>query len=164
MNKHFVFCFLALFIWQNSYGSNSILVVIGDDIITTNQLDLFVRSNSSKKEKMEVIDILISENIISKFIKKLKIQPKDEIIEAELKKVAELNAISLNELITNPNFEKISNDIIYNLSKNALIEIIYSEELKNQKIELNSSKTSVFDKWLDKIKSQTFIDIYEKKL
>jgi len=159
--------FLLILYSSSSYCNNSILAVINDDIISTNQFSKTIKKGLTSEEKVSVLGILINEVLINQKITQLKISVKPKAVQDELIIIASKNGMTLEELSKVPNFQEIINTINRSLSIRALKEIVVNNELK--KIEQNSnllSKThdELFDNWLNNLRNNSFIHIYEEKL
>jgi len=163
--KHLIF-FVVLYS-SSSFCSNSIIAVVNDEIISTNQFSKSIKKNLTSKEKIKALEFIVNEVLISQKIKQLKISINPKAIEDELNRIALENNLTLEELTKLANFQQIRFTVNQALSKKALKDIIVSNELK--KIETESIYSSkehdeLFNKWLDNLRNNSYIYIYDDKL
>jgi len=143
-------------------AENSIIAIVDQDIITTNELNRFFNKSPTKAEKLQTINLLIDSKIEGKKFKDLKIIPNNKLINIELTKIAKKNNISLDDIIKASNFQQLLSNIKYQISKNSLIDLVYQDSL-NEGSEI-SDKVKIYEEWFKKLKANTFIEIYEEKL
>jgi len=147
-----------------THSANTIIAVLNNDIITLSQLNKVVKPNDSKKQKMRALQSMITEKVELEYIKKLRIIPTNNAIENELRKITEQNNISINDLKELSNYQEILSLIVTNLSKIALRQVIVQKESKKSISASSSEGISIYQEWLQKIKSKMFIEIFEYKI
>ena len=152
----------ALFFASAIYAENSIIAIVDKEPITLNELALFSEKSSTKGEKLEIINLIINSKIEGKKIQEFNINPDKRLINSQLSIIADKNNISLTDLINSKNFGELLSKIKYQLSKETLINLVYQDTLKNKPA--IDDKLIIYKEWFDKVKANTFIEIYEDKL
>jgi len=158
--KYILFLIIA---FSSFAKSNTILAIVGSEVITSFDLSLYDKKTSTKEERLKILNLLIEEKIENNQIKKLGIEPTNESIIKELRAIALKNNISIEELQKNPNFNLILEQLKNNLRKIAFRQLV-SQDLLNKNDYPDSEIKNIYKLWMHDIKQKTYIDIYEEKL
>jgi len=158
--KYILICLITVSFFANS---NTIIAIVGKDIITSLDLSLYDKKNLSKEERLKILNLLIEEKIENNQIKRLGIEPTNESIIKELRAIALKNNITLEELQKNLNFDLILEQLKNNLKKIALRQLI-TQDLLNKNKYPDSEIKNIYKLWMQDIRQKTYIDIYEEKL
>jgi len=159
--------FFLIFCSSNSFSANSILSVVNDDIITTNQFLKIIKPGSTKDEKIKVLRIIIDDLLLSQKIKKLQIKPTKKAVDDELNKIALKSNLTIAEIKQLPNYNQIFLTIYQTLTTQALKDMVIDNELKkiaDYKPTSPDDLDKLFINWLENYRKNSFIEIYEDKL
>lgn len=158
--KYILICIVTVSFFAKS---NTIIAIVGNEIITSFDLSLYAKKNLPKEERLKILNLLIEEKIEKNQIKKLQIEPTNESIIKELRAIALKNNITIEELQKNPNFNSILVQLRSELRKIALRQIV-TQDLLNKNKYPDSEIKNIYKLWMQDIKQKTYIDIYEEKL
>lgn len=158
--KYILICIVTVSFFAKS---NTIIAIVGNEIITSFDLSLYAKKNLPKEERLKILNLLIEEKIEKNQIKKLQIEPTNESIIKELRAIALKNNITIEELQKNPNFNSILVQLKNELRKIALRQIV-TQDLLNKNKYPDSEIKNIYKLWMQDIKQKTYIDIYEEKL
>jgi len=159
----YLFLFFLLF-FKNVSGSNSIIAIVGGDVLTTNQLYLTIDKNEDKLKKLAALDKLINEQIENIKIKEYDIQPTELAINDQLVRLAKKNNLTIDQIKSASNYNQVLIQINYKISKLALFEIIVNSNKNKQGTIKVQSNEEIYSNWLKNIRKNSFIVIYEEKL
>ena len=155
--KHFLkkvlilyFLFSPLYL-QADDNSNSILVIINNEVLTKFDLAQILELEIEKEKKIKLINIFLNEKIALNEIKKSNIAPPENLINEEIKKIAKLNNMGLLDIVKLPNFEDLLNNVKNNISIKIFKETISKDSIQILDHEIENFKneenvTSVFEK------------------
>ena len=160
---NFKYILICLITFSFFAKSNTIIAIVGKEIITSFDLSLYDKKNLSKEERLKILNLLIEEKIENNQIKKLGIEPTNESIIKELLAIAQKNNISLEELQKNSNFNIILEQLKSDLRKIAFRQLVTQDVLNKNKYP-DSEIKNIYKLWMQDIKQETYIDIYEEKL
>ena len=158
--KYILICIVTVSFFAKS---NTIIAIVGKEIITSFDLSLYAKKNLPKEERLKILNLLIEEKIENNQIKKLRIEPTNESIIKELNAIALKNNITLEELQKNPNYKLILEQLKNELRKIALRQLV-TQDLINMNKYPNSEIKNIYKLWMQDMKQKTYIDIYEEKL
>jgi len=157
--------FLVVVFSASVFGSNSIIAIVGDKIISTNQLDFYTSPNMSKKDKLGILNKIIDENIENQKIIQFDIKPNTDLIKSKLIQVAKTKSLSIEEFVATADYKLTLEKIKYQVTKLALKQFIIEEEIKNNNLIADAADyEKIYSDWLEKVKQKIFIEIYEEKL
>ncbi|WP_190599978.1 peptidylprolyl isomerase [Candidatus Vesicomyidisocius sp. SY067_SCS001] len=133
---------------------NSIIAIVNDDLITFNQISIDIKPNYTKAQKLALVNQQIDLILQLQKIKQLSIVPKENVINSMLDNIALNNDLSLMQLQSLPQFDKVINHVKQNLSLEGLKHFI----IKNLNIELTdveiSKQISKIPNHLNKLEKQ----------
>jgi len=158
--KYILFCLITVSLFAKS---NTIIAIVGKEIITSFDLSLYDKKNLPKEERLKILNLLIDEKLENNQIKKLGIEPTNESIIEELRAIALKNNITLEELQKNPNYKLILEQLKNELRKIALRQLV-TQDLINMNKYPDSEIKNIYKLWMQDMKQKTYIDIYEEKL
>jgi len=163
MNK-LIFILLSFFS-SSAFCFNSILAIVDDEVISTNQFNKIKDKNMQKIDKLALLDKLIIDRIENKKILALDIKPNENVVESEIIKFAKLNGIPVDELRKTPAYNSLVLSIKYKVSKLALKQLVIKEKISNNEMLTNKTNyQEIYNSWINEIKQNTYIEIYEDKL
>ncbi len=111
---------------------NSIIAIVNDDLITFDQISIDIKPNYTKAQKLALVNQQIDLILQLQKIKQLSIVPKENVINSMLDNIALNNDLSLIQLQSLPQFDKVINHVKQNLSLEGLKHFI----IENLNIEL----------------------------
>ena len=127
---------LAFIPGMASAFKDSIIAVVENEVITSNELLETGKKNTSSSDVKQILDNEIDKKIILLEIKKRNIEPSKEVINLALNDLAKLNGLSLNALINLPNFDFTLKELKFNFSR----EILKKEIIQSANIEIQNSE------------------------
>ncbi len=117
---------------------NSIIAIVNDDLITFDQISIDIKPNYTKAQKLDLVNQQIDLILQLQKIKQLSIVPKENVINSMLDNIALNNNLSLIQLQSLPQFDKVINHVKQNLSLEGLKHFI----IENLNIELTDVEIS----------------------
>ncbi|BAF61611.1 hypothetical protein COSY_0492 [Candidatus Vesicomyidisocius calyptogenae] len=117
---------------------NSIVAIVNDDLITFDQISIDIKPNYTKAQKLTLVNQQIDLILQLQKIKQLSIVPKENVINSMLGNIALNNDLSLIQLQSLPQFDKVINHVKQNLSLEGLKHFI----IENLNIELTDVEIS----------------------
>ena len=153
----FAYFFFATFAYSNNSTStpNTILAIINDSIITSEDLENF--KNTTRKDNEKTLEDLIRRVIINQKIVQYKIKPSEELIMNALLQIATNNNIPISQLQKAQNYNEIVKEVLYTISYDILLEKIANEENFIQ-----NNKNKSLDSWLRNQYENSYIVILNK--
>jgi len=141
--RNLTFFFKAILIFKLAFISgmasafkDSIIAVVENEVITSNELLETGKKNTSSSDVKQILDNEIDKKIILLEIKKRNIEPSKEVINLALNDLAKINGLSLNALINLPNFDFTLKELRFNFSR----EILKKEIIQSANIEIQDSE------------------------
>ena len=175
-------CYFILFLLGsiNSFAEqNSIVAIIGNEVVTKIELDKYLKSNKSNDSNL---DSFINQKIVLNFARQKKITPTTDLINLNLLNFSNQNNISIDEIVKHKDFmgikkaieEKITIELVkdslyVNFKKSSkkmqittfkLISKISENESDEEIINLikEEDKESFYSKWLNTQRSEIYIE------
>lgn len=115
---------------------NSIIAIVNDDVITFNSISNDIKEETTKEQKLALVNRQIDLNLQLQKIKELGIRPKKSSINTALNNVAVQNNITFAKLKSLSEFDQITKNINNQLSLRGLKQFV----LKDNKIELSKNE------------------------
>ncbi len=115
---------------------NSIIAIVNDDVITFNSISNDIKEETTKEQKLALVNRQIDLNLQLQKIKELGIRPKKSSINTALNNVAVQNNITFAKLKSLKEFDQITKNINNQLSLRGLKQFV----LKDNKIELSKNE------------------------
>ncbi len=115
---------------------NSIIAIVNDDVITFNSISNDIKEETTKEQKLALVNRQIDLNLQLQKIKELGIRPKKSSINTALNNVAVQNNITFAKLKSLTEFDQITKNINNQLSLRGLKQFV----LKDNKIELSKNE------------------------
>ena len=115
---------------------NSIIAIVNDDVITFNSISNDIKEETTKEQKLALVNRQIDLNLQLQKIKELGIRPKKSSINTALNNVAVQNNITFAKLKSLAEFDQITKNINNQLSLRGLKQFV----LKDNKIELSKNE------------------------
>ncbi len=132
---------LALVFSFNALSTpNSIVAVVNDNVITYDSIAAQINKNTTKEEKLALINQQIDKLLQKEKIQALGIKPKPETINAMLLNIAKQNNLTLTQLRANNQFNEIVERVSEELSFKGLQELV-----------LQQAKISITQAEIDKV-------------
>ena len=149
--------FFATLVFSNNSTStpNTILAIINDSIITSEDLENF--KHTTRKDNEKTLEDLILRVIINQKIVQYKIKPSEELIMNALLQIATNNNIPISQLQKAQNYNEIVKEVLYTISYDILLEKIANEEKFIQ-----NNKNKSLDSWLRNQYENSYIVILNK--
>ncbi len=115
---------------------NSIIAIVNDDVITFNSISNEIKKETTKEQKLALVNRQIDLNLQLQKIKELGIKPNKSSINTALNNVAVQNNITFAKLKSLAEFDQITKNINNQLSLRGLKQFV----LKDNKIELSKNE------------------------
>ena len=115
---------------------NSIIAIVNDDVITFNSISNDIKEETTKEQKLALVNRQIDLNLQLQKIKELGIKPNKSSINTALNNVAVQNNITFAKLKSLAEFDQITKNINNQLSLRGLKQFV----LKDNKIELSKNE------------------------
>lgn len=115
---------------------NSIIAIVNDDVITFNSISNEIKKETTKEQKLALVNEQIDLNLQLQKIKELGIKPNKSSINTALNNVAVQNNITFAKLKSLTEFDQITKNINNQLSLRGLKQFV----LKDNKIELSKNE------------------------
>ncbi len=115
---------------------NSIIAIVNDDVITFNSISNEIKKETTKEQKLALVNEQIDLNLQLQKIKELGIKPNKSSINTALNNVAVQNNITFAKLKSLAEFDQITKNINNQLSLRGLKQFV----LKDNKIELSKNE------------------------
>lgn len=152
MNK--ILLLICIFSFNIFAIPNSIIAIVNDDLITFDQISIDIKPNYTKAQKLALVNQQIDLILQLQKIKQLSIVPNENVINSMLDNIALNNDLSLIQLQSLPQFDKVINHVKQNLSLEGLKHFI----IENLNIELTdveiSKQLSTIPNHLNKLEKQ----------
>jgi len=107
--------------------SNSIIAIVNDSVITYDSITDQINKDTTKTQKLALIDQQIDIALQKEKIQALGIKPKSETLNAMLENIAKQNNLTLAQLQSNDQFDEIVERTSQELSLQGLKEIILQQ-------------------------------------
>lgn len=186
-----LFTFLTLSLTTFA-APNSIIAIANDTVITMDSINAQVNKETTKKQKIALIEQQIDIALQKEKIQALGITPKPETINKTLEKVATQNGLTFEQLRANNQFDQITETITQNLSFMGLKQMVLQQvniniteaeidemltnnpkkadttveaHLANIKAQIIRIKQNYFfQNWVKNLRKDAYIEIFEDKL
>lgn len=171
---------------------NSIIAIANDGIITMDSINDKINKETTKKQKIALVERQIDIMLQEEKIQALGIAPKPETINKMLEDVAAQNDLTFEQLRANDQFDKITKTITRNLSLVGLKQMVLqqakiditqaeidemltnnpkkadvTEEIHLANIEaqiIRVKQNSFFQDWVKSLRRDAYVEIFEDKL
>ncbi|WXT99861.1 MAG: Chaperone SurA [Catillopecten margaritatus gill symbiont] len=162
---------------------NSIIAIVNDSVITMDNISTNINKETTREEKIALVERQINIELQKEKIQALGITPKSEIISKALENVATQNGLTFEQLRTNNQYEQIVKTITQNLSLGGLEQVILQQanikvtqaeintflaknpKADNAKAQIIRTKQTLFlQKWIKDLRKNAYIEIFANKL
>jgi hypothetical protein len=188
----YLFAFLLTLPLATLTVANSIAAIVNDTIITLDSINAQAGKKASTKQKIALLERQIDIELQKERIQALGIVPKDEAIGAMLDNIAKQNNLTIAQLRSNDEFEKIVEIVTQNLAFAGLEQVILQqvsiniiqtevdeilannpkqaeateeEHIANIKMQLIRAKQNAFfQNWVKNLRKNAHIEMFANKL
>lgn len=116
---------------------NSIIAVVNDNVITYDSIAEQINKNTTKEEKLTLINQQIDKLLQKEKIQELNIKPNPETVNAVLLNIAKQNNLTLSQLRANNQFNEVVERVFEELSFRELQELVL------QQTDINITQTEI---------------------
>ncbi|MBI1909266.1 MAG: SurA N-terminal domain-containing protein [Deltaproteobacteria bacterium] len=165
---------------------DKVVAIVGDEIITSSDVDIFYKNNKEKKTRGEILEELVDEKLIQNEIKSLQIAVSSEELSQAIGSILAQNKTTPEALKTElakkgVSYEQYKKQISQNVKKMKFLgQVIYprikvsEEEVEkyqkaNPRLTSNEAKMNLYERrgqdelkrYLQEIRQKTYIDIIQ---
>jgi len=131
-----LFAFTFAFSLNLSATPNSIIAIVGDELITFDAISAEIKPSFTKAQKIALVDSQIDLVLQLEKIKKFGIKPKLSSVNTMLSNIASQNGLTLTQLQANNQFDEIVENVSQRLSLKGLKQLV----LQKAKIDLTPAE------------------------
>jgi len=106
----------VLLVLNSNVFANSIIAIVNDDIITWNSIISKVKPESTKEEKLDLVNIEVDLALQIQKINEMGLGPTSASLESTLKNVANNNNLTFDQLQSLPQYDEIVKEVTKKLS------------------------------------------------
>lgn len=133
----YLFILVVVFSFNVISAPNSIIAVVNNNVITYDSIAKQINKNTTKEEKLTLINQQIDRLLQKEKIQELNIKPNPETVNAVLLNIAKQNNLTLTQLRTNNQFNEVVERVSEELSFRKLQELVL------QQTDINITQTEI---------------------